>query len=679
MRKIPRIVLPLMLAVALVGFTVAAAAPRIAAQAASAVYYAASNGTGTTCSLASPCSLDAGLGKLSAGDTLYLRGGTYNQTVNIDNSGTAGAYITVAGYPGETAVIDGQGTIGQNDLVDVNGAYVELKDVTIQNSAGNNVVMWGAYDVLTRAFVTRSYANGVRAVGDHQIVQDCRVYYNSLVSEFGKSGGYDGSIEGEHSTHLTIRRNTVWNNWGEGINPYDSSYALVENNVSYDNLRMNYLVDSNIGATYRSNLAYVTPGNALAGYPYEQQGGFVYEEEPDETNAARDNTIVNNLSTGGKYGWSYYYYKTGSGLINVVLANNTFVANGNDGYAAMRFTSGGTHSNTVVYNNIVVQDGPDPIAAVPSGMTGVTFDYNLWAVAPVTAARGPHDVIGNPLLTRTGSLTPGQLTGDWFRLQAGSPAIDRALPLAQVTDDYFGTARGALPDIGGVEYSGGTSPTATSPAPTPTAGPIAPPTDVPTPTATAAAGSTSSTMSYTSTAAEDGYILESSQTSGLGGSINGTGNTFRVGDDASSRQYRAILSFDTSNLPDNATITSVTLRIKQAGSGGSNPYGTLGNIMGDIISGAFTGSNALQASDFQATSSKNGALSIPNAPTNGVYAKAMSSTYFQYVNKAGVTQLRLRFATGDNNNGIADYLSFYTGETATTLNRPTLVIKYTVP
>ena len=43
-----------------------------------------------------------------AGDTLYLRGGTYYENnIYINNSGTAGSPITIKNYPGETPVIDG--------------------------------------------------------------------------------------------------------------------------------------------------------------------------------------------------------------------------------------------------------------------------------------------------------------------------------------------------------------------------------------------------------------------------------------------------------------------------------------------------------------------------------------------------------------------------------------------
>jgi len=48
------------------------------------------------------------------------------------------------------------------------------------------------------------------------------------------------------------------------------------------------------------------------------------------------------------------------------------------------------------------------------------------------------------------------------------------------------------------------------------------------------------------------------------------------------------------------------------------------------------------------------------------------------VSRTGATQLRLRFATGDNNDHAADYLVFSSGNAATAV-RPRLSIVYYVP
>ncbi len=187
------------------------------------------------------------------------------------------------------------------------------------------------------------------------------------------------------------------------------------------------------------------------------------------------------------------------------------------------------------------------------------------------------------------------------------------------------------------------------------------------------------TANLPSSATYDGWVLESGENTNIGGSLNSTGTTFNLGDDAAKRQYRAILSFN-ALLPSSATIASVTLRIKKAGQVGANPFSTLMNIVVDIRKGAFRNNKALQIGDFQAAASKNAVLTFTNAPlAGGWYSKALAAANFGYINKLGVTQFRLRFTKDDNNNLIANYLKFYSGNYGTASSRPVLVIQYYVP
>ncbi len=68
------------------------------------------------------------------------------------------------------------------------------------------------------------------------------------------------------------------------------------------------------------------------------------------------------------------------------------------------------------------------------------------------------------------------------------------------------------------------------------------------------------TKTFRSTGTYDGWVRESSETSSKGGTINSSATTLRVGDDDSDRQYRSILHFKTSSLPDNAVIQALTLK-----------------------------------------------------------------------------------------------------------------------
>jgi hypothetical protein len=186
------------------------------------------------------------------------------------------------------------------------------------------------------------------------------------------------------------------------------------------------------------------------------------------------------------------------------------------------------------------------------------------------------------------------------------------------------------------------------------------------------------TRAFYSSGAQDGWVLESTETSGVGGSINSTGNIY-LGDNAAKKQYRGILSFSTwATIPDGATITAVTLRVKlQSIVGGGNPVATFQGFMVDMKNGYF-GTTALQTTDFQTLASK----------TYGPFLTAPVSTWYSinltsgkaYVNKlatnGGLTQIRLRFKVDDNNNTIANYLSLYSGNTAVVANRPTLIVTY---
>ncbi|MFE9421939.1 hypothetical protein ACFYNO_03125 [Kitasatospora sp. NPDC006697] len=101
---------------ALVCAAVTAAGP--AAAATPTVLYASPSGTGSTCSLSAPCSLDGAKSKvesltpgMAADIDVYLRGGTYRLsqafTLGAADSGQNGNKVAWIGYPGEVPVLSG--------------------------------------------------------------------------------------------------------------------------------------------------------------------------------------------------------------------------------------------------------------------------------------------------------------------------------------------------------------------------------------------------------------------------------------------------------------------------------------------------------------------------------------------------------------------------------------------
>jgi hypothetical protein len=175
----------------------------------------------------------------------------------------------------------------------------------------------------------------------------------------------------------------------------------------------------------------------------------------------------------------------------------------------------------------------------------------------------------------------------------------------------------------------------------------------------------------------DGWILESTETSGNGGTLNSIAATFNLGDDPSDKQYRAILHFDTSSLPDTAVITSATLKIKKQGLMGTDPFTILGDLKASVRKPAF-GTATLAVSDFKSAPGKNNVATFSNTPVSNWYSALVNNTGKVYINRAGTTQFRLAFTTDDNNDNGADLMKFYSGN-AGAGSRPQLIIQYYVP
>ena len=191
----------------------------------------------------------------------------------------------------------------------------------------------------------------------------------------------------------------------------------------------------------------------------------------------------------------------------------------------------------------------------------------------------------------------------------------------------------------------------------------------------------SQTATFTSSGSLDGWILESSHTSNKGGTMNSSASTIRLGDDKSKRQYRSILSFATSGLPDSAVITGVTLSIRKQGiTGGGNPVSIFKGLLADVKNGYFGTTYKLQTGDFQASANKTVGAFKP-AVVAGWYSLDLTGAR-GYVNKtgshSGLTQLRLRFKLDDNNNKVANLLSLYSGSVSAP-SRPQLAVTYYVP
>ena len=152
---------------------------------------------------------------------------------------------------------------------------------------------------------------------------------------------------------------------------------------------------------------------------------------------------------------------------------------------------------------------------------------------------------------------------------------------------------------------------------------------------------------FYSQAAYDGWVLETGENTNKGGLINTSNLICNVGDDAQNKQFRTILHFNTSRIPDDAVVTKVTLQYKQHSIIGSDPYATHGKVWADIKDGYFSINAPLVQSDFAAGPSMGFAGNFsfyPSALAYPIYRAELKDADYQYINLDGITQFRLRFA-----------------------------------
>ena len=186
-----------------------------------------------------------------------------------------------------------------------------------------------------------------------------------------------------------------------------------------------------------------------------------------------------------------------------------------------------------------------------------------------------------------------------------------------------------------------------------------------------------------SNSTEDGRIAESGETTGVGGSGSSNFNTsdgstsaLRIGDKSNRAQWRSVLSFDTSMIPDNATVSSATLQLKRGTA--VNDSSSFGSIWVDLAT-PFGAGNGLVAADFQAAASATHVGTLSPAPSNGDLSTAtFNAAGLAGVSKTGRTQVKIYFNLDDDNDSNGDYVGYYSGNSAAA-NRPKLTIQYVVP
>jgi hypothetical protein len=223
------------------------------ASAAGGNYYVSPTGTSHgNGSVGSPWDLQTALSQptgVSAGDTIWLRGGTYRGTFTSHLNGSASAPIKVRQYPGERAIIDG-GNSSFVNILTVAGSYTwywgfeimssDPTRVTTQSGSNpTNIGRGGAINTMQTSetgpglkfinMVVHDAAGGfglwTEAVDAE--VYGCLVYYNGWTAP-DRGHGHGFYVQNLSGTKRIVD-NIVFSNFSHGIQAYGSSSANLDN------------------------------------------------------------------------------------------------------------------------------------------------------------------------------------------------------------------------------------------------------------------------------------------------------------------------------------------------------------------------------------------------------------------------------------------------------------------
>ncbi|MGA7292565.1 MAG: hypothetical protein WBW53_16115 [Terriglobales bacterium] len=380
-------------------------AQSVAAQVGATYFVSKAGNDGNPGTIGSPWStIQHAANSVSAGATVYVFGGVYNESVNFPSSGTASAPITFESYPGETAVIDGTGLSvnGTEGLINIVGrSYITVKGFEIRHYTTTS-----ENDVPTGIWITGS-GTGIRILNNrvHDITTKVEANGNAFgISVYGTSkipitqlviGGnevYDlrtGESESVNVdgnvTHFKITDNLVHDNDNigidaigyEGVGPVghdEAMYGEISGNTIYNisgitNPGEGYEYDAD--GLYCDGCAYVTfERNVIMQVDY----GI---ETTSENQVCQSNGTEwsgpNNTGTAAKGKFPCYgRYAT---VRNNIFYNANACGNSIGGYAAAsknggHSNGGGSSYHDVFVNNTLYNNSTQPGNYSEGGSTG---------------------------------------------------------------------------------------------------------------------------------------------------------------------------------------------------------------------------------------------------------------------------------------------------------------------
>jgi len=378
--------------------------------------------------------------QLSAGDTLFIRGGTYYATgyssggnyygVKVNYLyGTSSEKIVVKNYLSEVPILDGT-NVTQNGMhfgINMDDcSYWHLKGLTVKNF--KEYVSGGVY----------KYANGWNGSCTNMIFEQCRVEGCGMGFTFG------GIANNLYFLNCDSYNNVDFINDGDYSDGFNVNIG-VGTTVIYEGCRSWYNSDDGFDSyntsNYSGTLSYINcwswdNGRYVGGDGVAFKLGDVVGPPPD-LNIRR--TVRNCVAWDNKAGIDEGQENADGDCISMNIYNNTLY---NNFYRNLTFSAHEPTTGLIrIFNNISYNDGIyGDVIRVDAQLTQTT---NSWQIATVTDADfvSVSDVGADGARKSNGDLPDI----DFLKLDISSDMIDIG---TYVGVDYAGDA----PDLGAFEY-----------------------------------------------------------------------------------------------------------------------------------------------------------------------------------------------------------------------------------
>jgi len=384
---------------------------------------------------------------VSSGDTVYLRGGTWQDEQLLVSLKNYNSTTTFKAYPGETPVIDmrNSGTTSSARAIRVDTSNnVRIEGITVRNVG--NVAIYGTASqnfAIVNCTTEHSRLTGIHVTNSH----DFDVSYNLVKYTQCPSASHD------HDT---------WTSFSEECISIENSY---NGNVHHNSVYK--LIDSwgGEGINVKNGASYIYVYNNLVDHVLEngQESTRMCMGVDAWTKETHHIYFYNNILKNG--GWGLIFNSEEGGYAHHLYAwNNIIIHCGHSNYqhgGGIGLPHWGGSPGTVEYGywwNNIIHDCYYGAKFDKEEIASVEVRNNIFynsTVADIQWGDSPQGVIvlDHNLFNTTDPKFVNASAGD-FHLLPGSPAIDAGVALPNVTHDLDGIPRpqGEGYDIGAYEY-----------------------------------------------------------------------------------------------------------------------------------------------------------------------------------------------------------------------------------